>query len=41
MSNVLHDLLTRTESPMIKRATIMRDGKLTRGYNYLNDYLNG
>lgn len=41
MSNVLHDLLTRTESPMIKKATILREGKLTPGYNYLNDYLNG
>jgi alanine dehydrogenase len=40
MSNVLHDLLTETASPMIERATILRDGKLTNGYNYLNDYLN-
>ncbi len=41
MSNVLHDLLTRAASPMIERATILRDGKLTSRYNYLNDYLNG
>jgi saccharopine dehydrogenase (NAD+, L-lysine-forming) len=41
MSNVLHDLLTETLSPMIERATIMRDGKLTPGYYYLYDYLNG
>jgi alanine dehydrogenase len=40
MSNVLHDLFTGTDSQMIKRATILRDGKLTPGYNYLNDYLN-
>jgi saccharopine dehydrogenase (NAD+, L-lysine-forming) len=41
MSNVLHDLLSETASPMIERATILRDGKLTPGYSYLNDYLNG
>jgi alanine dehydrogenase len=41
MSNVLHDLLSETASPMIERATILRDGKLTPGYKYLNDYLNG
>jgi saccharopine dehydrogenase (NAD+, L-lysine-forming) len=41
MSNVLHDLLSENASPMIERATIMRDGKLTARYNYLNDYLNG
>jgi alanine dehydrogenase len=40
MSNVLHDLLSEITSPMIERATILRDGKLTTGYNYLNDYLN-
>jgi saccharopine dehydrogenase (NAD+, L-lysine-forming) len=41
MSNVLHDLLTETESPMIERATILKNGKLTYGYSYLNVYLNG
>ena len=41
MSNVLHDLLTETESPMITRATILKDGKLTSRYSYLNEYLNG
>jgi saccharopine dehydrogenase (NAD+, L-lysine-forming) len=40
MSNVLHDLLSEITSPMIERATILRDGKLTTGYNFLNDYLN-
>lgn len=40
MNSVLNDLLTEIESPMIERATILRDGKLTSGYNYLNDYLN-
>ena len=41
MSNALHDLLTDIPSPMIERATIIRDGELTSLYNYLNDYLNG
>jgi hypothetical protein len=41
MSNVLHDLLSGINSPMIERATILKDGKLSSGYNYLNDYLNG
>ena len=41
MSNVLHDLLTETVSPMIERATILKNGKLTDQYGYLNDYLNG
>jgi len=40
MSNVLHYLLSETTSPMIERATILRDGKLTPRYNYLNEYLN-
>jgi saccharopine dehydrogenase (NAD+, L-lysine forming) len=41
MNNVLHDLLSEIESPMIERATIIKDGKLTSRYYYLNDYLNG
>jgi hypothetical protein len=41
MNNALHDLLSGIESPMIGRATILKDGKLTSGYAYLNDYLNG
>jgi saccharopine dehydrogenase (NAD+, L-lysine-forming) len=41
MNNVLHDLLSGIDSPMIKRATILKEGKLTSGYSYLNDYLNG
>ena len=41
MSNVLQDLLTKTESPMIERATIIKNGNLTQGYNYLYEYLNG
>jgi saccharopine dehydrogenase (NAD+, L-lysine forming) len=41
MSNVLHDLLTETESPMIERARILKNGCLTPRYSYLNEYLNG
>jgi hypothetical protein len=41
MGNVLHDLLTEKVSPMIEHATILKDGKLTSRYSYLNDYMNG
>jgi saccharopine dehydrogenase (NAD+, L-lysine forming) len=41
MGSVLHDLLSEIESPMITRATILKAGKLTSRYEYLNDYLNG
>jgi hypothetical protein len=41
MSNVLQDLLTETDSPMITRASILKNGKLTSRYSYLNDYLYG
>jgi len=41
MNNVLHDLFTGMNSPMIERATILKMGNLTPQYNYLNDYLNG
>jgi hypothetical protein len=41
MGNVLHDLLTEIPSPMIDRATILKNGVLTLRYNYLNDFLNG
>jgi hypothetical protein len=41
MSNVLHDLLYEIASPMIDRASIIRNGKLTPRYNYLKDYING
>jgi saccharopine dehydrogenase (NAD+, L-lysine-forming) len=41
MNNVLYDLLSGTDSSMIERATILKNGRLTPGYTYLNDYLNG
>jgi alanine dehydrogenase len=41
ISSVMHDLLTETESPMIKRATILKNGLLTPAYSYLTDYLYG
>ena len=40
MKSVMADILTRTETPLIERATIMRDGKLTKPFLYLSDYLN-
>jgi saccharopine dehydrogenase (NAD+, L-lysine-forming) len=39
MKNTLHDLLTKAESPMIERATILKGGKLTQAFSYLDDYL--
>jgi saccharopine dehydrogenase (NAD+, L-lysine forming) len=39
MGNVLHDLLSEIESPMIERATILKKGELTPGYLYLSDHL--
>ena len=39
MQNTLHDLLSRRESPMIERATILRNGILTPAFKYLEDYL--
>jgi len=39
IQNVLHDLLTGNESPMIGRATITENGELTSHYSYLKDYL--
>ena len=40
-SNVLHDLLTGIQSPMIERATILKDGRLTPSYSYLSSYISG
>jgi hypothetical protein len=39
MENVLHDLLTRTHSPMIRRATILSEGRLTDDFRFLEDFL--
>jgi alanine dehydrogenase len=38
--NVMHDLFTGMKSPMIRKATILKKGKLTENYMYLYDYLN-
>ena len=38
MKSVMYDILTQTESPMIERATILRDGNLTSAFSYLRDY---
>jgi alanine dehydrogenase len=40
IKNALHDILSGIESPMIERATILKDGNLTPAFSYLNDYLN-
>jgi hypothetical protein len=39
MLNALHYILTETEDPMIRRATILKDGKLTPAFSYLEDYI--
>jgi alanine dehydrogenase len=39
MKSALHDILTGSESPMITRATIIKSGKLTVSFSYLDDYL--
>jgi hypothetical protein len=38
--NVLQDLFSHTPGPMIERATILKDGRLTDRFGYLEDYLN-
>jgi saccharopine dehydrogenase (NAD+, L-lysine forming) len=40
INNVLHDLLMGINSPMIERATILKNGYLTTRFSYLSDYLN-
>jgi saccharopine dehydrogenase (NAD+, L-lysine forming) len=40
MKSVMADILTRSETPLIERATIILDGKLTKPFLYLSDYLN-
>jgi saccharopine dehydrogenase (NAD+, L-lysine forming) len=41
MNNALNDLFGKGNSPVIDNATILKEGKLTSGFDYLNDYLNG
>jgi saccharopine dehydrogenase (NAD+, L-lysine forming) len=41
MENVLHDLFTGASMDMIRRATIISEGKLTENFEYLTDYLQG
>jgi saccharopine dehydrogenase (NAD+, L-lysine forming) len=40
MRNALYDLFTNAKSKMIERATILKNGKLTPVFAYLEDYLN-
>jgi hypothetical protein len=39
MDSVLHDILTQSNTPMVERATIIKDGALMPKYLYLEDYL--
>jgi len=39
VSNVLPRLFFRPDSEMIRRATILEKGKLTKQFRYLSDYL--
>jgi hypothetical protein len=40
MRNALHDLFTDSGSKIIERATILKEGKLTYAFAYLEEYLN-
>ena len=40
MKNALHDLFTDSGSKIIERATILKEGKLTSSFAYLEEYLN-
>jgi len=40
MHNVMHDLFTDPDSTLIGRATILKEGQLTRAFSYLSGYLN-
>lgn len=41
IKNVLHYLIGEDTEKMLERATIVRNGKLTEKYKYLEDYVNG
>jgi hypothetical protein len=41
IQHTLHNLFSDTSSPMIERATILKDGRLTERFTYLEDYLKG
>jgi len=40
MGNLMQDILTDNESPMVTRATILKNGRLAEKFLYLNTYLN-
>ncbi|MBN1107703.1 MAG: hypothetical protein JXR66_01355 [Bacteroidales bacterium] len=40
MTDIVNDLLTKRDSAMLERATILNKGKLTAPFAYLEDYLN-
>lgn len=39
INNIMDDLINQRETPMLERATICQDGKLTERYGYLENYL--
>jgi alanine dehydrogenase len=39
MKSVMHDILTRTESSLLEKATVIKDGNLMPRFSYLSDYL--
>jgi len=41
IQHTLHNLFSDTSSPVIERATILKDGRLTERFAYLEDYLKG
>lgn len=41
MSSTMYDLFTNHDSQSIKRAMVLREGKLTKAFEYLRDYLIG
>jgi hypothetical protein len=41
MNSIMDDLLNMKKTPMLERATICENGKLTEKYKYLDEYLKG
>jgi hypothetical protein len=39
IESTLRDLFSENESPVIERATILKNGRLTAAFGYLEDYL--
>ena len=41
IQNVLHGLFTNQDDTMVRKATILKNGRLTHHFSYLDDYLGG